>query len=115
LRTICGSNVPARSLGLDPDRAGHFIDPSKGVRSSKDAEAKWFQHPAGDKRPEWTADDQRTTLVVLVEGGSRIDLTEASVTLEKQGGYLTWAMNRPLREALSDFIVITIRWPSATT
>ena len=45
---------------------GHFIDPSEGVRSSKDVEIKWGIHPAGDKRPEWTADDQRTTLVLLV-------------------------------------------------
>jgi quercetin dioxygenase-like cupin family protein len=69
---------------------GHFIDPSKGVRSSREVEVKWDIHPVGDKRSEWTADDQRTTLVLLVEGNFRIDLTEASVTLEKQGDYVTW-------------------------
>ena len=46
---------------------GHFIDPSEGVRSSNDVEIKWGIHPVGDKRPEWTADDQRTTLVLLVQ------------------------------------------------
>ena len=93
---------------------GHFIDPSKGVRSSKDVEIKWFRHPAGDKRPEWTADDQRTTLVLLVEGNFRIDLTEASVTLEKQGDYLTWGPGIDHSwEALSESVVVTVRWPSA--
>ena len=34
---------------------GHFIDPSQGIRSTKDVEVKWGIHPVGDKRPEWTA------------------------------------------------------------
>ena len=95
---------------------GHFIDPAKGVRSSKDVEIKWGIHPVGDKRPEWTADDQRTTLVLLVEGNFRIDLTEASVTLEKQGDYTTWGPGIDHSwEALSESIVVTVRWPSSTT
>jgi hypothetical protein len=94
---------------------GHFIDPSKGVRSSKDVEIKWGIHPAGEKRPEWTADDQRTTLVLLVEGNFRIDLTEASVTLEKQGDYATWGRGIDHSwQALSNSVVITVRWPSST-
>ena len=45
---------------------GHFIDPDQGVRSSKDVEVKWGIHPADEKRAGWTADEQRTTLVLLV-------------------------------------------------
>jgi glyoxylate utilization-related uncharacterized protein len=69
---------------------GHIIDPAEGVRSSKDVEIKWGIHPAGEKRTEWTADDQRTTLVFHVSGEFRIDLTEGSFTLERQGDYLVW-------------------------
>jgi hypothetical protein len=69
---------------------GHFIDPGEGVRSSKDVEVKWGIHPPGDKRHEWTADDKRTTLVFLVSGKFRIDLTEGSATLERQGDNLVW-------------------------
>ncbi|MGH3261762.1 MAG: signal peptidase I [Trebonia sp.] len=94
---------------------GHFIDPSAGVRSSKDVEIKWFNHPAGDKRHEWTSDDQRTTLVLLVEGNFRIDPTEASVTLERQGDYVTWGPGIDHSwEALTESIVVTVRWPSST-
>jgi hypothetical protein len=94
---------------------GRFIDPSKGVLSSKDVEVKWGIHPPGDKRPEWTADDQRTTLVLLIEGNFRIDLTEASVTLGKQGDYATWGPGIDHSwEALSESVVITVRWPSST-
>jgi quercetin dioxygenase-like cupin family protein len=92
---------------------GHFIDPAEGVRSSEAVEVKWGIHPTGDKRPEWTADDQRSTLVIMVEGSFRIDLTEATVTLAKQGDYVVWGPGIDHTwEALSDSIVITVRWPS---
>ena len=92
---------------------GHFIDQSEGIRSSSDVEVKWGIHPAGEKRHEWTADDQRTTLVLLVEGNFRVDLTEASVTLRKQGDYAAWGPGIDHSwEAVSDSVVITVRWPS---
>jgi hypothetical protein len=93
---------------------GHFIDPSQGVRSTKDVEVKWGVHPAGDKRADWTADDKRTTLVLLVEGNFRIDLTEGSVTLARQGDYALWGPGIDhWWEALSDSVVVTVRWPSS--
>lgn len=49
---------------------GHFMDPSDGVRSTRDVEVKWGVHPAGEQRAAWTAEDQRTTLVRLVSGRS---------------------------------------------
>jgi quercetin dioxygenase-like cupin family protein len=93
---------------------GHFIHPAQGVRSSKDVEVKWGIHPTGEKRAEWTADDYRTTLVLLVQGNFRIDLTETSVTLRKQGDYIIWGSGIDHSwEALSDSVVVTVRWPSA--
>jgi hypothetical protein len=67
-----------------------FHRPGRGVRSSKDVEVKWGIHPLGDKRAQWTADDQRTAMVLLVEGTFRIDLSEGSTTLAKHGDYLVW-------------------------
>jgi quercetin dioxygenase-like cupin family protein len=95
---------------------GHFIDPAEGVRSSKDVEVKWGIHPAGERRPEWTADDQRTTLVLLVEGHFRVDLTEGDVTLARQGDYAVWGPGIDhCWEAISDSVVVTVRWPSAAS
>jgi quercetin dioxygenase-like cupin family protein len=92
---------------------GHFIDPSEGVRSSKDVEVKWGTHPAGDKRPEWTSDDQRTTLVLLVQGNFRVDLTEGSSTMTRQGDYIMWGPGIDHSwEANEDSVVVTVRWPS---
>lgn len=92
---------------------GHFIDPEDGVRSTTAVEVKWGVHPAGDKRPEWTSDDQRTTLVLLVSGRFRVDLTEGSTTMTKQGDYVLWGPGIDhIWEALADSVVLTVRWPS---
>jgi quercetin dioxygenase-like cupin family protein len=93
---------------------GHFIDPSEGVRSTKNVEVKWGIHPTGDTRPEWTNDDQRTTLVLLVEGNFRVNLTEGGVTMSRQGDYVMWGPGIDHSwKALSESVVITVRWPSA--
>jgi quercetin dioxygenase-like cupin family protein len=92
---------------------GHFIDPAQGVRSTKDLEVKWGVHPAGEKRPDWTADDQRTTLVLLVEGHFVVHLTEGTATMSRQGDYAVWGPGVDHSwEALSNSVVITVRWPS---
>ncbi len=94
---------------------GHFIDPAKGVRASNAVEVKWGIHPAGEKRSGWTKDDHRTTLVVMIEGSFRIDLTGgSSVTLAGQGDYVVWEPGVDHTwEALSDSVVMTVRWPSS--
>jgi quercetin dioxygenase-like cupin family protein len=96
---------------------GHFVDPNVGgIRSNKDVEVKWGVHPTGDKRPEWTSDDQRTTLVLLVQGEFRLDLSEGSKVLTKQGDYAMWGPGIDHSwEALADSVVITVRWPSAAS
>ncbi|MEU5695451.1 signal peptidase I [Actinosynnema sp. NPDC020468] len=92
---------------------GHFIP--DGVRAQKDVEVKWATHPAGDKRPEWTSDDQRTTLVILVQGHFRVDLTEGSSTMSAQGDYIMWGPGIDHSwEALAESTVMTVRWPSQT-
>lgn len=94
---------------------GHFIDPSEDVRSTKDVEVKWGVHPAGEKRPAWTKDDQRTTLVLLVEGRFQVSLTDGSVTMDRQGDYIVWGPGIDHSwEAITDAVVITVRWPSAS-
>ncbi|WP_242547350.1 signal peptidase I [Amycolatopsis sp. MtRt-6] len=94
---------------------GHFIDPSQGVRASKDVEVKWANHPAGDKRPEWTSDDQRTTLVMLVSGEFRVEVTGGGKIMTRQGDYVMWGPGIDHSwEALADSVVLTVRWPSAT-
>lgn len=91
---------------------GHFMDPGS-VRSSEDVEVKWAIHPRGDRRAGWTVGDQRTTILILVDGRFRVDLTECSVTLAAQGDYLMWGPGIDHSwEALARSVVVVIRWPS---
>jgi quercetin dioxygenase-like cupin family protein len=93
----------------------HFVDPSLGgaVRSTEVLEIKWGVHPAGQERPEWTSGERRTTLVLLVNGRFRIDLTVGRTTLVRQGDYVVWGsgIDHSWR-AEEDSIVVTVRWPS---
>jgi quercetin dioxygenase-like cupin family protein len=92
---------------------GQFINPDLGVRHSEDTEVKWGIHPSGEKRPEWTADDQRTTLTILIEGHFRVDTTDGTSTMERPGDYVMWGPGVDHTwEALADSVVLTVRWPS---
>ena len=93
---------------------GHFIDPANGsVRATDALEVKWGIHPAGQQRPEWTTGEERSTLVLLVSGKFRVDLTVGNVTLERQGDYITWGPGIDHSwQAEQDSVALTIRWPS---
>ena len=55
-------------------------------------------------------------MVLLVDGNFRIDLTEGSVTLERQGDYAVWGPGIDHSwEALSPSVVVTVRWPSSVS
>ena len=93
---------------------GHFIDPANGsVRATDALEVKWGIHPAGQQRPEWTTGEERSTLVLLVSGKFRVDLSVGNVTLERQGDYITWGPGIDHSWlAEQDSVALTIRWPS---
>jgi hypothetical protein len=92
---------------------GHFIEPKESVRATTDLEVKWGIHPAGEKRSGWTADEDRTTMVVLVSGRFRVDLSVGLVMLERQGDYGVWGPGIDHSwEALEDTTILTVRWPS---
>lgn len=94
---------------------GHFIEPKESVRATADLEVKWGTHPAGDKRAGWTTGEQRTTMVVLISGRFRVDLSVGEVMLARQGDYGVWGPGiEHSWEALEDSVVLTVRWPSVS-
>jgi quercetin dioxygenase-like cupin family protein len=51
---------------------------------------------------------------LLIAGNFRVDLTGASIVLEKQGDYVVWGPGIDHSwEAISDSVVVTVRWPSS--
>lgn len=92
---------------------GHFVDPPEDIRATGALEVKWGVHPAGQTRPEWSTDEERTTLVMLVSGRFRVDLSVSSVLLGRQGDYAVWGPGIDHSwQAEEDSVVVTIRWPS---
>jgi len=91
----------------------HFLGNDGGIRASDAVEVKWGVHPAGEDRDAWATDEQRTSLLLLVRGRFRLDLSVGSVTLEKEGNYAVWGPGIDhCWQAEEDSIVITVRWPS---
>lgn len=95
---------------------GHFINTDTGgVRSNGAVEIKWAKHPAGDTRDQWTKDDTRTTVVLLIQGRFRVELDTGTARLERQGDYVMWGPGIDHSwHAEQDSIVLVIRWPSLT-
>jgi len=90
---------------------GAFMD-SGDLRMTEDVEIKWGTHPAGDKRANWEYDEKRTTVLILVSGRFRIDLSVDSHVLARQGDYAMWGPGVGHSwEAEEDSVVITVRWP----
>ena len=63
---------------------GHFIDPdAHGIRHTTDLEVKWGVHPAGQTRPGgWTTGETRTSLLMLITGKWRQEMTVGTFTLK---------------------------------
>ncbi len=92
---------------------GHFLDDASNIRASDAVEIKWGVHPKGEGRDSWHTGEQRTTVVLLVKGRFRIDLSTGSFLLEEEGDYAIWGpgVDHSWR-AEEDSVVITVRWPS---
>jgi quercetin dioxygenase-like cupin family protein len=92
---------------------GHFMGEVGDVRASNAVEVKWGIHPAGQDRDGWATDEERTTLLVLIRGRFRLELSVGSVTLEREGDYAVWGPGIDHSwHAEEDSTVITVRWPS---
>ena len=52
-------------------------------------------------------------MVLLVSGKFRVDLSVGTITMERQGDYITWGPGIDHSwQAEEDSVVITVRWPS---
>jgi len=91
---------------------GHFMNAD--VRQSEGVEIKWGIHASGEERADWQGDESRTTVLLLVKGRFRVDLSVDSFVLEQEGDYAMWGpgIGHSWR-AEEDSVVVTVRWPSA--
>ena len=92
---------------------GPFMDPDD-VRMTEAVEIKWGNHAAGDRRESWFEQEARTTVLLLVKGRFRVDLSVGTAVLAEEGDYAMWGpgIGHSWR-AEEDSVVVTIRWPGA--
>jgi hypothetical protein len=61
------------------------------------------------------AGDQRYTMIILVSGRFRLELTPGATVLDRQGDYVVWGPGIDHSwQAEADSVVITVGWPSRT-
>jgi glyoxylate utilization-related uncharacterized protein len=91
---------------------GHFM-PEGDLRRSTEVELKWGVHPAGDERTNWVDTETRTTVVLLIAGRFRVELSHGTYVLREPGDYIMWGPGIAHSwRAEEDSVVVTIRWPS---
>lgn len=105
----------SRGLILDfgRDCTTEGLDAADGVRASDAVEIKWGVHPAGEEHHAWQSDEQRTTVILLVQGQFRIELSSGTFVLKEQSDYVMWGAGIDHSwHAEEDSTSITVRWPS---
>jgi hypothetical protein len=96
---------------------GQFIPPEFGLRHQTDVELKWGIHPDREKRPQPWANQNGTTIAVLIEGSLKmtfdVDGAQQEVTLRMKGDYVAFGPEVVhCWEAVGDTIVLSVRFPS---
>ncbi len=96
---------------------GQFVPAELGLRRQTEVELKWGFHPDGDKRPQPWANQNATTISVLIKGSLRItfyfDGTEQEVMLRTEGDYVAFGPGVIHSwEAFGETIVLSVRFPS---
>lgn len=96
---------------------GQFVPAELGLRRQTEVELKWGIHPDGQKRSQPWANQNGTTISVLIEGSLKvmfyIDGTQEEVTLQTKGDYVAFGPGVVHSwEAVGDTIVLSVRFPS---
>jgi hypothetical protein len=69
---------------------GPFLSPDTGIRASSDLEIKWVTNQSNDRRAQLVTDETRTTVLILIKGRCRIELSAGSFVLSEPGDYAMW-------------------------
>lgn len=114
MQTILTGNVNEIAPGHRGWVMGHFMEQGSALHTTT-VEVKWGNERQGNKKDNPKANRTATTLSIITRGSMRYEFPETGQTiiLEKEGDYLflppgishSW-------EALTDCLVITVRWPS---
>ncbi|HEY9620543.1 MAG TPA: signal peptidase I [Crinalium sp.] len=93
---------------------GHFME-TDDLRTTEALEVKWGVHKAGDRRSQWSTDQQTITLSILIKGRFRLQFPDREHVLANEGDYVLWdAGVAHTWVAENDSTVLTVRYPSTS-
>ncbi|TAL57680.1 MAG: signal peptidase I [Nanoarchaeota archaeon] len=91
---------------------GHFMDRTSPFKSD-DFEVKWRVHPKGEKKKFPAFNEKARTISILISGKFAVRFPDKEIILRKAGDFeYHGAKVAHSSEALSNSVVLTIRWPS---
>lgn len=92
---------------------GHFMAPNSKFKNDN-FEVKWGIHPKGDRKKTSAKNSTAKTIAILIKGKFVIRFSDdKEVLLSKIGDFVYWdGKIYHTYEALTNSIVLTIRWPS---
>jgi hypothetical protein len=92
---------------------GHFMPGDDNPLRNNDVEVKWFLHPKGDTRPEWSPASDVRTLNILIRGRFVLVFPDHEVLLEKEGDFVLFGPDVAHSYRSEDeSVMLTVRWPS---
>jgi len=117
-QTVYFGNAKADQVRSNGWLVGQFVPAELGLRHQTDVELKWGIHPDGDKRSEPWANQNGTTISLLVQGSLESDVPYRRRT----GGGLRFGQraitlhsgprSSTLGKPVGDTIVLSVRFPS---
>jgi mannose-6-phosphate isomerase-like protein (cupin superfamily) len=111
--TVARGNVTEASAGNRGWFIGHFMPGEDNPLHSRAVELKWFTHPEGDVRSEWSPEIPVRTLNILIRGRFVIVLPDQEVALEREGDFVLFGPGvAHSYRSLEESLVLTVRWPS---
>ncbi len=110
-------NAKVDQMGGSGWFVGQFVPSEFGLRRQREVELKWGIHPDGEKRLQPWANQNGTTISVLIEGRLKVtfhvDGSLEDVTLQTKGDYVIFGPEVVHSwEAVGDTVVLSVRFPS---
>lgn len=113
MENVVTGNAPEAASETRGWLVGHFMPGEANPLRTEAVELKWFTHPKGDTRPEWSPGAPVRTLNMLLHGRFTLRFPDGDVTIANEGDFVLFGPDVAHSYiAEEESLVLTVRWPS---